>query len=238
MREIPQIDSGHVHIFISRAPRSRILQNEFTQSCYPSVFPFPPGPWPLLKQDRCPPHELAPASHHHHAPRQSHCHHHLNRHLNRPSWSIRSLKISKVTQTEWVQATFTMWILCGGGVIPQVPWISILRNCSWFHKADSSVRFCLSSDRSTASHCSPSTCFGPPPPACFVPWWITSPPCCTPLPPWWSSPPERWRYSSAIFYPPTTYLSAAAAVHSPPFAWRCPSHCAPQTSQATYTVST
>ena len=112
-----------------------------------------------------------------------HHHHHLNRHLNRPSWSIRSLKISKVTQTEWVQATYTMWILCGGGGIPQVPWISILRNCSWFHKADSSVRFCLSSDRSTASHCSPSTCFGPPPPACFVPWWITSPPCCTPLPP-------------------------------------------------------
>ena len=113
MREIPQIYSGHVPIFISRAARSRILQNEFTQSCYPSVFPFPPGPWPLLKQDRCPPHELAPASHHHHAPRQSHCHHHhhLNRHLNRPSWSIRSLKISKVTQTEWVQATFTMWIL-------------------------------------------------------------------------------------------------------------------------------
>ena len=117
MREIPQIYLGHLHLFISSAARSRILQNEFTQSCYPSVFPFPPGPWPLLKQDRCPPHELAPASHHHHAPRQSHCHqhHHLNRHLNRPSWSIRSLKISKVTQTEWVQATFTMWILCGGG---------------------------------------------------------------------------------------------------------------------------
>ena len=50
-----------------------------------------------------------------------------------------------------------MW----GGGIPQVPWISILRNCSWFHKADSSVRFCLSSDRSTASHCSPSTFFWP-----------------------------------------------------------------------------